>query len=114
MDLEVASGSSDSALKENVQPLSDSLAKINQLRPVQFDWNETAKDSLGFEGSAIGLIAQEVEQVVPEIVGKLKNGGFKTVDYAKLTPLLIDCVQELTAEVKDLKERLLMIEHDQQ
>ena len=114
IDIEVASGSSDSALKENVQPLSDSLAKINQLRPVQFDWNETAKDSLGFEGSAIGLIAQEVEQVVPEIVGKLKNGGFKTVDYAKLTPLLIDCVQELTAEVKDLKERLLMIEHDQQ
>jgi hypothetical protein len=114
IDIEVASGSSDAALKENVQPLSDSLAKINQLRPVQFDWNETAKDSLGFEGGAIGLIAQEVEQVVPEVVGKLKKGGFLTVDYAKLTPLLIDCVQELTAEVKDLKERLLMIEHGQQ
>ena len=87
---------SDVSLKENIKPLTGSLAKLNQLRPVEFDWNDKAKATLNLDGHEVGLIAQEVELVLPEVVGKyVKGEEFKTVDYAKLTPLLIDCVQDL-------------------
>jgi len=102
---------SDKAFKGNVKNLTGSLKKLEELRPVEFDWNETAKREVKKEGHDIGLIAQEVEQIIPEIVGT--RGEFKTLDYAKITPVLIAAIQELSSEVKDLKERLLMIEHNQ-
>ena len=103
---------SDQAFKKNVENLSGALAKVEALRPVRFDWNKTAKREVKKEGHDIGLIAQEVEKIVPEVVGTRKE--FKTVDYEKLTPVLIAAVKELSAEVKDLRERLMDIEHSQQ
>ena len=101
-------GPSDEAFKENVKNLSGSLEKVEALRPVEFDWNELAKSERKMEGHDIGLIAQDVETVVPEVVGIHKE--FKTLNYEKLTPLLIAAVQELSAEVKDLKKRLGEVE----
>jgi len=104
---------SDARLKENVVPLSDSVAVLKKLRPVSFEWNQTAKDQGKKEGTEAGLIAQDVEKVLPHLVGEKKN-GFKTVDYAKITPLLIDAVQTLTAEVEQLRDRIEDLEHSQQ
>ena len=105
-------GPSDQAFKENVENLTCALDKVEALRPVEFDWNKLAKNEVKKEGHDIGLIAQEVEKVIPEVVGNHKD--FKTLDYKKLTPVLIAAVQELSAEVKDLRERLFDIEHSQQ
>ena len=99
---------SDERLKENVKSVSGSLEKVNKLRPVSFEWNETAKSEFKREGHAIGLIAQEVEQVLPEVVGERK--GFSTVNYEELVPVLIDCVKDLTEQVKDLTARLECLE----
>ena len=105
-------GPSDKAFKKNVKNLSGSLDKVKALRPVEFDWNDLAKSEVKKEGHDIGLIAQEAEKIIPEVVGNHKD--FKTLDYKKLTPVLIAAVQELSAEVKDLRERLMDIEHSQQ
>jgi len=112
VDLIVSGGISDKRLKENVKEMHGGLQVVKDLRPVEFEWNEKANDLMKKQGHDIGLIAQEVEWVLPEVVREGKN--FKTIDYAKLTPVLISAIQELTAEVKDLRERLLDIEHSQQ
>ena len=96
-------GVSDEDLKENVEDLDiDALNKVDELRPVEFDWNQTASDEFnGISGHDIGLIAQEVEQVFPEFISEFR--GRKTVDYPKLTVILLKAVQELRQEVENLK-----------
>jgi hypothetical protein len=98
------SGISDARLKENVQPLHGTIDKLDKLCPVEFDWNAQAKEVKGKEGHEAGLIAQEVEEIFPEMV--TERDGFKHVNYQKLTPLLL-------AAVKDLNERLNALEHSQ-
>ena len=93
-------GESDARLKDNIEPLTGTLEKIDKLRPVEFDWNDDAKK----DGHDIGLIAQEVEQVFPEMVYEKK--GIKHISYQKLTPLLLGAI-------KDLNERLNALEHSQ-
>lgn len=78
---------SDARLKENVAPIQDPLNKVLQLAGVEFDWKESGEHS-------IGVIAQQVEQIVPELVHTNEN-GFKTVSYGKLTGLLIEAIKEL-------------------
>ena len=90
---------SDERLKENIQPITNALEKLNLIRGVEFDWNDK-QDS--YEGHDLGVIAQDVEAVVPELV-QTKENGFKTVKYEKLTALLIEAVKELQKEVEVLK-----------
>ncbi|MDD4374829.1 MAG: tail fiber domain-containing protein [Bacteroidales bacterium] len=78
---------SDIRLKKNIFPLPDIAGKVKQLRPVMFDWKETDK-------SDIGLIAQEVEKVFPCLV-RTDDEGFKSVNYQKLTVLLLKALQEI-------------------
>ena len=70
------------------------------MRGVEFDWNDK-QDS--WEGHDIGVIAQEVEKVVPEIVID-RDDGYKAVNYQKLTALLVQAVKELKEEIKELKK----------
>ena len=97
----VAYHSSDARLKDNVTVINSALAKVKQLRGVEFDWNDK-QDT--YEGHDIGVIAQEVEQVVPELV-KDREDGYKAVDYPKLTALLIEAVKELELKVKELEDK---------
>jgi hypothetical protein len=102
---------SDVRLKDNVKTIDNGLDKIMQLRGVEFDWNATSRKGQ----HDIGLIAQEVEEVIPEIVrekefkvGEFTNNKqtFKTIDYEKLVGVLIEAVKEQQEQINELKEKL--------
>jgi hypothetical protein len=101
----VAYNSSDERLKDNIQVIQGSLDKIDGIRGVEFDWNEKSPGWAQERGHDIGVIAQEVQKVVPEIVVERKN-GYLGVDYKRLVPLLIESVKELRQEVEDLKKKV--------
>jgi hypothetical protein len=87
---------SDSRLKTNIKPLEGSLAKILELRGVEYDRIDSGEHQ-------IGLIAQEVEEVFPEFV-KENVEGIKSVAYVNLVPVLIEAIKELKAEIDELKK----------
>ena len=93
---------SDARLKDNVSSLVGCLSKISQLNPVSFDWHY--RDRYGSKKD-LGLIAQEVIDVVPEAVGN-NTEGYYTLDYIKLVPLLIGAVKDLEGRVIELEGRL--------
>ena len=82
--------SSDSRLKDNREKIPSPLEKIKKISGISFDWN---KDS-GKSGKDYGVIAQEIEQIMPEIV-TTREDGYKAVRYEKLIPLLIEAIKEL-------------------
>lgn len=85
---------SDQTLKDNVVTITDALSKIERLRGVTFEWKD--KDRFG-DQLEIGLIAQEVEEVVPEVVRS--GGAYKSVNYPNLVALLIEGVKALKEKV---------------
>jgi len=89
---------SDIKLKENVTTIENGLDKVSQLRGVEFDFKSNGQHSLG-------VIAQEVEQVLPDLV-TTNEEGIKSVAYGNLTAVLIEAVKELKAEVAELRARL--------
>ena len=97
----VAFYSSDERLKDNVEEIPNALDKVESIRGVHFDWNDKQEV---YEGHDIGVIAQEVEKVLPEIVEDRDN-GYKAVKYEKLTAVLIQAVKELSAKVKELENK---------
>ena len=101
----VAYNSSDERLKDNIQIIEGSLDKIDGIRGVEFDWNEKSPGWARERGHDVGVIAQEVQKVLPEIVVERKN-GYLGVDYKRLVPLLIESVKELKQEVEELKKRV--------
>ena len=96
----VAFHSSDIRYKDNIKIISNAVEKVSKLRGVEFDWNEKS-DYAGEHD--IGVIAQDVEKVVPEIVME-RDDGYKAVNYQKLAVLLIEAVKELKEEIKELKK----------
>jgi hypothetical protein len=91
---------SDSRLKTDVLPLKDSLEKVSKLRGVYFSWVKSRpEEGLFFdEKRHVGVVAQDVQLVLPEIVGTVAHGGNKQylgVDYPSLIPLLVEAVREL-------------------
>ena len=103
---------SDERLKDFKGKIDNPLEKLNTLNGYYFTPNETALIA-GAEqnGLEVGVSAQEVEKVLPEIVSPSALGkDYKTVSYEKLTPLLIEAVKELSAKVDDLELRLQNLE----
>jgi len=102
--------SSDSRLKENIQNIPDALDKIMMLKGVTFDWtDEHIKERGGEDGYFVkkhdtGLIAQDVQQVLPEIVRKKKD-GYLGIQYDKTVGLLVEAIKELKAEIEHLKSK---------
>jgi len=101
--------SSDMALKENVTVIDNALDKLKQLNGVFFDWTKEYMDKRGGEDGYFvkkkdtGIIAQDVEKVLPEIV-RTKQDGFKGVQYEKLAGLLIEAIKELNEKVDNLRK----------
>ena len=97
----VAYGSSDKRLKENIQPIENALDKLDNIGGYTFNWNDQ-EDIHGHKGNDIGVIAQEIEDILPEVV-TTRDNGYKAVKYEKIVPLLIQAIKELKAEVDKLK-----------
>jgi len=94
---------SDQRWKKNIAPLENSLDRVRDLSGVSFEFRNGELDEIEFpEGRQIGLIAQEVEKVVPEVV-RTDDDGYKAVAYEKLTALLVEAVKELDAENIELR-----------
>jgi hypothetical protein len=98
----VAYYTSDKRLKDNIQPIQNALDKVNELGGYTFDWNEELQKAR--KGHDIGVIAQEVQSVLPEVVVERDN-GYLGVDYQKLVPVLIEAIKELSAKIKDLENK---------
>ena len=101
----VAFNSSDERLKDNIEVIQGSLDKIDGIRGVEFDWNEKSPGWARERGHDVGVIAQEVHKVIPEIVVERKN-GYLGVDYKRIVPLLIESIKELKQEVEILKKKV--------
>lgn len=94
---------SDERLKTNIQPIESALNKVSSLDGVTFDWNELAVDKDPSIREA-GVIAQQVQKVLPEAVTERDN-GYLAVRYEKLVPLLIEAIKELKEEISVLKAK---------
>ena len=103
-DLEVtgditAFSSSDARLKDGVKPIQDSLAKVNAISGNTFTWNESSKKE-GQEDT--GVIAQEISAIGLPGTVTIRDDGTYAVDYAKLVPLLLEAIKELSNKVDTL------------
>lgn len=100
----VAFSTSDLRFKENIIPINNALNKIDKIQGYEFDWidNNSLYQYHGFKGHDIGIIAQEIEQILPDIV-ITKDTGYKAVKYEKIVPFLIQCIKELKQEINELK-----------
>ena len=109
-------------LKKNIKPLTNGLDKIMKLNPVTFDWDEEIVPDLARKyPHMVGLIAQEVKEVVPEVVyktlvnsvknGKEKGRVYNRVLYENLVAHLIDGMKEQQKQIEDLKQRVFELEN---
>ena len=96
----VAFASSDERYKDLITPIENPNEKIKLLSGNTFVWNDKHEVFKGKKD--IGVIAQEVEKVLPEIV-ETREDGYKAVRYEKIIPLLIECIKDLSARVKQLE-----------
>ena len=97
----IAFGSSDERLKDNIKPITEPLWKVSQIGGYTFDWNDKQET---YKGSDVGVVAQEIHKVLPEIVTERGN-GYLAVKYEKIVPLLIESIKELKKEVDDIKQK---------
>jgi hypothetical protein len=110
---------SDRKLKENIQPLTDALSKVMQLKPVTYTFKTSPEfSSMNLPaGTQIGLISQDVQTVIPELVSDGVNPGnldpntrrrgpdipFKGLNYIGLTPILTEAIQEQQRMIDSLR-----------
>jgi len=88
--------------KENIQAIEEPLKKLENLRGVTFDWKDSGKKDIGF-------IVEEVLEELPEVIG-YDNGIPSSMDYAKMTSFLLQCVKEQQAELKKQQEKINLLE----
>ena len=105
----VAYASSDIRFKNNITPITNALDKLSKIGGYTFEWNEISHKETGKKD--IGVVAQEVEEILPEIV-QTRSNGYKAVDYQKLTALLIESVKEQQVIINDLKSRIETLENN--
>jgi hypothetical protein len=116
--------SSDRRLKENIKLIENPITIIDQIRGVTFDWTDEHMAHRGGEDGYfvrkhdIGVIAQEVQAVLPELVGT-REDGYLAVKYEKMVPLLIEAIKAqqktidtLTSEIKEIKEFLSSLKNN--
>lgn len=100
----VAFSSSDKRWKKNIKPIESPLEKLQKLSGVEFDWIEDI-ELHGNVGNDVGVIAQEVEEVLPQAV-RTRDSGMKAVRYEKLIPLLIETIKEQQKQINELKNKI--------
>lgn len=102
---------SDERLKENVRLISNPIGMIKQINGVYYDWTDEYIESRGGEDGFfvrkddVGVIAQQVEKILPQLVATRDN-GYKAVKYEKIVPLLIECIKSQQMQIDQILERL--------
>ena len=99
-----AFAASDKRLKNNITPIQNPLEKLKKINGYTFDWIEK-KDIHSNKGNDIGVIAQEIEEVLPEIT-TTRDNGYKAVRYEKLTPFLISCIKDQQTQIQSLQSQI--------
>jgi hypothetical protein len=98
--------SSDGRYKKDLQPIPSPVSKVMKLRGVSFAWKTAEYQEKGFpEGRHYGVIAQEVKEVLPEVVAE-EPGGMKAVSYTELVPVLIEAVKEQQSVIEAQRQEL--------
>lgn len=97
--------SSDKRLKKNIQSLTNVTSKINKLRPVSYRWKQDNKP-------AIGLVAQEVQSVFPELVHQRDDSDLLTIDYLQLSPFIVKGLQETNQENVLLRKKMKSLNNE--
>ena len=97
----IAFGSSDERLKDNITHIHNPLSKIDKIGGYKFTWNNKQDTYLGKD---VGVLAQEIEAVLPEVV-TTRATGYKAVKYEKIVPLLIEGIKELSKKVEDIEKK---------
>jgi hypothetical protein len=98
----VAFSTSDKNFKENIKPIETPIEKIRKISGNTYDWKSELKDIHGFEGNDVGVIAQEIEEVLPQLV-TTRETGYKAVKYDKLVALLIEGIKEQQLQIESLQ-----------
>ena len=93
--------SSDERLKDNLNPIHAALDKLKKIGGYEFDWNDKSEH----EGHDIGVIAQEIEKVLPELVVD-RDTGYKAVRYEKIVALLIEAIKDQQKMIDENKARI--------
>ncbi len=105
----VAYSTSDERLKKYIKNIKNPLEKISKINGVTFEWKKTddkiKKEVHSFEGNDVGVLAQEVEKVLPEVV-VTRDNGYKAVKYEKIVPLLIEAIKDQQKQIDELKSKL--------
>jgi hypothetical protein len=100
----VAYYTSDKRFKSNIQLITDAVAKVNKLNGVTWDWNEDVNEIVK-QSPKTGLIAQEVQEVLPEVVVE-RVDGYLGLDYSKMMGLMVEAIKEQQRQIEELKSRL--------
>jgi uncharacterized coiled-coil protein SlyX len=100
----VAFSSSDIRLKENIKPIENALSKVESISGNTYDWKEGYDTIHSHKGNDVGVIAQEIENILPQIVTNRDN-GYKAVQYEKIIPLLVEAIKELSEKIKQLENK---------
>ena len=103
---------SDARLKRDIDPFGPALGAVSRLQPVHYYWRATEFPERHFGNArAYGLIAQDVEQVLPELV-VINEDGYKAVDYSKLPLLTIQAIKELKTENDGMQSRIADLQNE--
>src|SRR5262249_10153961 len=94
---------SDARYKQNIATLENALEAVQRLRGVTFEWRREEFPKMAFRaGRQVGFLAQEVEEVLPEVV-RTNADGYKTVAYGKVVPLLVEAMKQQQAQIDALR-----------
>jgi hypothetical protein len=96
--------SSDKRLKKDIKKIENPIEKLEKINGYMFNWIEKEQIHPN-KGRDTGVIAQEIEEIIPEITTTRLN-GYKAVRYEKIIPLLIECVKQNTNDINKLKEQM--------
>ncbi len=98
-------GGSDARFKNNIKTYENALDKIMKMRGVTFNWRVDEFKQQRFSGrDQVGFIAQEMEEIIPELV-KADHEGYKAIDYGKVTPVLVEAIKEQQSIIEDLERK---------
>jgi len=102
---------SDSRLKKNITPIENALDKVTALQGVEYEWRIEEYPEKNFsKGRKIGLIAQYVEEVLPEVVS-IDDEGYKAVEYGNIVSVLVEATKAQQAQIKELNVRIFDLSH---